>query len=190
MMESVEKFISVVGALEDVIFQKRMRLLQRDKNRRARDRQAMYQASALAAFYCSPSTDLITALLSPFPIPHLWGKSGLCQVTAGWHKFWRNPTPMLCRQHQGRQERGQQPELTRSGQEPNRKWTAAAPSVEFKDLLRPAQNQPTGDPRAASQLLTNTCTHAYCRRQAGLSCCEACFLKNGLNCRSPQHAER
>lgn len=38
MMGSVEKFISVVGALEDVIFQKRMRLLQRDKNRRARDR--------------------------------------------------------------------------------------------------------------------------------------------------------
>ncbi len=39
-MESVERFICVVGALEDVIFQKRMRLLQRDKNRRARDRQA------------------------------------------------------------------------------------------------------------------------------------------------------
>ena len=41
-MESVEKFITVVGALEDVIFQKRMRLLQRDKNRRARDRQAIW----------------------------------------------------------------------------------------------------------------------------------------------------
>lgn len=40
-MESVERFISVVGALEDVIFQKRMRLLQRDKNRRARDRHAL-----------------------------------------------------------------------------------------------------------------------------------------------------
>ena len=37
-MESVEKFISVIGALEDAIFQKRMRMLQRDKNRRARDR--------------------------------------------------------------------------------------------------------------------------------------------------------
>ena len=37
-MEPVEKFIQVVGALEDQIFQKRMRMLQRDKGRRARDK--------------------------------------------------------------------------------------------------------------------------------------------------------
>ena len=38
LMEPVEKFIQIVGALEDVIFQKRMRLLVRDKNRRLRDK--------------------------------------------------------------------------------------------------------------------------------------------------------
>ena len=38
LMEPVEKFIQIVGALEDVIFQKRMRLLMRDKNRRLRDK--------------------------------------------------------------------------------------------------------------------------------------------------------
>jgi hypothetical protein len=40
-MDSVFKFIQVVGALEDTIFQKRMRLLQRDKNRRAREKSSL-----------------------------------------------------------------------------------------------------------------------------------------------------
>lgn len=37
-LERVERFISMVGVLEDQIFQKRMRLLRRDKQRRERDR--------------------------------------------------------------------------------------------------------------------------------------------------------
>ena len=55
-MDSVERFITVVGALEDVIFQKRMRLLQRDKNRRARDRQVLLElVSSSHCRNCSPS---------------------------------------------------------------------------------------------------------------------------------------
>eukprot|EP00884_Botryococcus_braunii_P023039 jgi/Botrbrau1/9419/Bobra.0252s0043.1 len=39
-LERVERFIALVGVLEDQIFQKRMRLLKRDKQRRERDRMA------------------------------------------------------------------------------------------------------------------------------------------------------
>ncbi len=35
---AVEQFIRVVGEKEDAIFQRRMRMLQRDKHRRERDR--------------------------------------------------------------------------------------------------------------------------------------------------------
>lgn len=43
-LERVERFISLVGVLEDQIFQKRMRLLKRDKQRRERDRQMAQRA--------------------------------------------------------------------------------------------------------------------------------------------------
>lgn len=37
-MRAVEHFIRVVGAKEDAIFQRRMRMLQRDKRRREQDK--------------------------------------------------------------------------------------------------------------------------------------------------------
>lgn len=51
----------------------------------------------------------------------------------------------LHRQQQESRKGGHATELTRSGQEPNRKWTAAAPSAEFRDLLQPATKQPAGN---------------------------------------------
>ncbi len=47
------------------------------------------------------------------------------------------------RQHKERRA-GQQGDRTSRGQEPNRKWTAAAPTAEFRQLLRPSEQHPAG----------------------------------------------
>lgn len=64
-MAAVEHFIGVVGEKEDAIFQRRMRMLQRDKQRRERDK---VRHPIRAPISCWPGTLASCRNLFAFPL--------------------------------------------------------------------------------------------------------------------------